>query len=378
MSRSAVVFLALLMLGPTAVAQTNTGRLVGVVLGQDGGVISGATIVIIDDQTKKERTLTPSAEGAFTVPALEVGTYTVRITATGFKTFTATDVKIDIGREYSLNVTLEVGQVEDAVTVMAGADVVNSTNGELSNTVSPRQVLELPLNGRNPLSLVGLQAGAAPNRGNGSEIINGGRTSSTNFTRDGINVQDIFIRNGFVPDTPTVDNTGEFTVTTLNAGADQGYGSAQIQLVTPRGGESFHGAGWLYNRNSALAANRFFNNAAGRFTPTDPAVVQGRATAGDQRLPRPFLNRNQFGGKVSGPIWFPEKYFGPLGTEGQRNSLTFWAACRAGEMVATGMLNADTAAAVIAEAATRAGLTYSEAHRTVWSGIRTSGGLRHG
>lgn len=324
MRRSAVVFLALLILGSTAIAQTSTGRLVGVVLGQDGSVIPGAAIVIIDDQTKKERSLTSSAEGSFSVPALDVGTYTVKITATGFKTFTATDVKIDIGREYSLNVTLQIGQVEDAVTVMAGADVVNSTNGELSNTVSPRQVLELPLNGRNPLSLVGLQPGAAPNRGNGSEIINGGRTSSTNFTRDGINVQDIFIRNGFVPDTPTVDNTGEFTVTTLNAGADQGYGSSQIQLVTPRGGELFHGAGWLYNRNSALAANRFFNNAAGRFTSTDAAVIQGRAKAGDERLARPFLNRNQFGGKVSGPIWFPEKYFGPLGTESRSRAFFFF------------------------------------------------------
>ena len=248
----------------------------------------------------------------------------MRVTAQGFKTYTATDVKIDLGREYSLNVTLEVGQVADAVTVLGGADVINSTNAELSNTVSPRQVLELPLNGRNPLSLVSLQAGAAPNRGNGSEIINGGRTSSTNFTRDGINVQDVFIRNGFVPDSPTVDNTGEFTVTTLNAGAEQGYGSSQIQLVTPRGGSDFHGAGWLYNRNSKLAANSFFNNAAGRFVPTDTAVIQGRATAGDLRLRRPFLNRNQFGGKVSGPIWFPEKYFGPLGTETRERAFFFF------------------------------------------------------
>ncbi len=289
----------------TTFAQTSTGRLVGTVISPDGGVISGAAIVIKDAQTNKERTVMSSGEGTFMVPALDVGVYTVSITAQGFKSYTATEVKIDIGREYSLNATLEVGRVEEAVTVTAGADVVNSTNAELSNTVSPRQVLELPLNGRNPLALVSLQAGAAPNRGNGSEIINGGRTSSTNFTRDGINVQDIFIRNGFVPDTPTVDNTGEFTVTTLNASAEQGYGSSQIQLVTPRGGQDFHGALWLYNRNSKLAANRFFNNAAGRFVATDAAVIQGRARVGDERLARPFLNRNQFGGKVGGPLALP-------------------------------------------------------------------------
>src|SRR6185369_6641668 len=141
--------------------------------------------------------------------------------------------------------------------------------------------------------------------GNGSEIINGGKTASTDFTRDGINVQDVFIRNGFVPDTPTVDNTGEFTVGTLNAGAEQGFGSSHIQLVTPRGGRDFHGALFLYNRNSRFTANAFFNNAAGRFVATDTAVIQGRANVGDPRLPKPFLNRNQFGGKISGPIPIP-------------------------------------------------------------------------
>lgn len=285
-------------------SQSNVGRLVGTVSSPDG-VVAGATITITDNQTRKERTLTSSADGTFTLPQLDVGTYTVKVTTTGFKTFTANDVKIDVGREYSLNITLEVGNVQESVTVTAGADVVNSTTGELSNTVSSRQILELPLNGRNPLSLAGLQPGAAPNRGNGSDIINGGRTSSTNFVRDGINVQDIFIRNGFVPDTPTVDNTGEFTVVTQNAGAEVGYGSSQIQLVTPRGGQDFHGALWLYNRNSKFTANNFFSNAAGRYVATDAAVVQGRAQVGDLRQPRAFLNRNQFGGKISGPMPVP-------------------------------------------------------------------------
>jgi len=288
-------------------AQTNTGGLVGTVSGPDG-VIAGATITITDNQTKAETTVVASGEGAFSVPRLAVGLYTVKISATGFKTFVATDLKIDVSRQYSLNPVLEVGGVSESVTVVAGADIVNATTGELSSTVSPRQVLELPLNGRNPLGLVGLQAGAAPNRGNGSEIINGGRTSSTDFTRDGINIQDVFIRNGFVPDTPTVDNTGEFTVVTLNGGAEQGFGSSHVQLVTPRGGDEYHGALFLYNRNSKFAANNFFNNAAGNFGPNETAVLQGRAVAGDPRQGRAFLNRNQFGGKVGGPLPLP--YFG--------------------------------------------------------------------
>lgn len=305
MKRLIVATFAMLVFAVAALAQSaQFGRLVGTISSPDG-VIAGATVVVKSNATGKEQTVTTSGEGTFSIPALDPGVYTVTVTSTGFKTLTVNEVKIDTGRDFSFNQTLEVGDVSASVTITAGTEIVNSTSGELTTTVSPRQVLELPLNGRNPLGLVGLQAGAAPNRGNGSEIINGGRTASTDFTRDGINVQDVFIRNGFVPDTPTVDNTGEFTVGTLNAGAEQGFGSSHIQLVTPRGGRDFHGALFLYNRNAKFAANTFFNNAAGRFVATDTAVIQGRANVGDPRLPKPFLNRNQFGGKISGPIPIP-------------------------------------------------------------------------
>jgi carboxypeptidase family protein len=321
MKRYLLTLLVICLVSTSAASQAYIGRIVGTVSSRDG-VISGATIVITDHKTGRERTVTTGTEGAFTVPQLEVGTYTVKVSMTGFKAFTANDVKIDAGREYLLNITLEIGNVQESITVTAGTDVLNATTAELSSTVSPRQVLELPLNGRNPLGLVGLQPGAAPNRGNGSEIINGGRTSSTNFMRDGINVQDIFIRNGFVPDSPTVDNTGEFTVITQNAGAEIGYGSSQIQLVTPRGGKDFHGGLWLYNRNSKFTGNDYFNNAAGRFVATDTTVIQGLANVGDPRLPRPFLNRNQFGGKVGGPLWLP--HFGQGGSSTVKDKAFFF------------------------------------------------------
>src|SRR5436190_60892 len=93
-----------------AFAQTNTGRLVGTVASPDG-VIAGATVTITDDKTQKDRTVVTGGDGTFTVPQLEVGNYTVKVTSTGFKTFTATAVKIDIGREFSLSVALEVGNV---------------------------------------------------------------------------------------------------------------------------------------------------------------------------------------------------------------------------------------------------------------------------
>lgn len=105
-------------------------RLRGTVGGPDG-VIPGATVVVRDNQTGREITVQASGDGSFTVPQLEFGTYTVTITTTGFKTFTTTDLKIDAGREYTLNPTLEVGGIEEVVTVQAGADIINSSNGEL-------------------------------------------------------------------------------------------------------------------------------------------------------------------------------------------------------------------------------------------------------
>ncbi len=286
MKRFSSTLVLVLFAAMFAFGQSTSGKLIGSVSDATGAV-AGATIVITDNQTGRERSVTSDSDGSFTVP-LEFGTYTVKITATGFKTFTATEVKIDAGREYSLNAVLEVGAVTEEVTVTAGAENINSTNGEISTTVSPQQIRELPLNGRNPLSLLNLQAGVNPL----TSSINGQRSSSTAVTRDGLNVQDNFIRTGsFVSDQPNVDDTGEFTFTSQNAGAEQGGGSSLVQLVTPRGGNEFHGSLFEFNRNSKFTANRWENNRDG--------------------LARPFLNRNQYGGSISGPVPFP--HFGTGG-----------------------------------------------------------------
>jgi hypothetical protein len=279
--RFGFTWLALCLFAATALAQTsNTGTLVGTVSGPDG-VIPGASVTVTDNQTKKERTVLTNGEGGFNLSQLDFGTYTVKVTATGFKTYTATDLRLDAGREYSLNPTLEVGSIQETVTVVAGAEVINSTNAAMSSTVSTKDVKELPINGRNPLSLLSTLAGVNPT----STSINGQRSEVTNYTRDGLNVQDNFIRNGgFVPDRPTVDDTGEFTAILQNAGAE--FSSSQtVQLVTPRGGADYHFSVYEFNRNSHFSANTFFSNV--------------------NNTPRPFLNRNQFGGTVSGPVPLP-------------------------------------------------------------------------
>jgi hypothetical protein len=280
----------LLLLTVAAIAQSNTGRLIGTVSGPDG-VLPGATVKVTDNQTGKERTVTSNNDGSFLLPQLDPGNYTVSVTVSGFKTYNANNVKIEVGQEYSLNIPLEIGQTQDSVTITAGVDLLNNTNAQLSNTITKRQILELPLNGRDPTALLLLQPGVA-NNGAQNASVNGQRSTFTNITRDGINVQDNHIRQNastFNVERPNVDDVGEFTVTTQNAGADQGYGASQLQAVTPRGQNAFHGSLFLYNRNSVFAANRYFNNAS--------------------RTALPFLNRNQVGGTISGPIYKNKLFF---------------------------------------------------------------------
>ena len=223
-----VTLVLLLGLSLAASAQSNTGRLVGTVASPDG-VLPGATVKVTDNQTGKERTVTSNNDGAFLLPQLDPGNYTVTVTANGFKSYTANSVKIEVGQEYSLKIPLEIGATQDSITVTAGVDLLNNSNAQLSNTITKRQIIELPLNGRDPTALLLLQPGVA-NNGIQNASVNGQRSTFTNITRDGINVQDNHIRQNastFNVERPNVDDVGEFTVTTQNAGADQGYGASR-------------------------------------------------------------------------------------------------------------------------------------------------------
>ena len=287
MGKFFIAFVLITIFALTGFAQgSNTGNLTGTI-SDSSGVIPGATVVLRDNQTGRETTTVTNSDGVFNFAQLDVGLYTVTVKASGHKTRSYTDVKVDVGKTYTLSATMDAGDISEVVTVTGGADIVNTANGEISTTVSGRQIVELPLNGRNPLSLVLLQAGTSSNAVN-STTINGQRSTFTNITRDGVNVQDNFIRTNavdFLPDRPNIDDTGEFTIVTQNAGADLGYGASQVQLVTPRGSSQFHGALYEYNRNSNFSANTFFNNFNG--------------------VAKTYLNRNQFGGKIGGPMPLP-------------------------------------------------------------------------
>ncbi|NOT47927.1 MAG: carboxypeptidase regulatory-like domain-containing protein, partial [Acidobacteria bacterium] len=152
MKRFSIALVLIVLSSAIALAQGTTGSLKGTVSGPDG-VLPGATVTATDANTSREQTVTSGSDGSYRFTQLEFGTYTIKVTATGFKTLIANAQKIDVGREAALDLTLEVGEVSAEVVVTAGADVVTSTTAQVSNTVSPQQILSLPLLVRNPLAL---------------------------------------------------------------------------------------------------------------------------------------------------------------------------------------------------------------------------------
>jgi hypothetical protein len=273
-------------------AQSANGRLIVTVKDQSDAIIPGATVTVTSVGTGVKETVAATEAGVATFPQLPVGEYTVEVEAPSFQKAVFEQVKIEVGKEYGLVAPLTPGAITESVTVTAGESIVTTTNAEITNTVTPKQVSDLPLDGRDPLQLIQLQAGVTIDNGRGGVTINGQRTSSGVITQDGITVQDFAIRENalsFSPNRTTVSQVSEFAVTTQNAGADQA-GASSVRLVTPSGTNALHGEVFEYHRNDALGANDFFNNLNG--------------------LDKPQLIRNQFGFAVGGPVYVPKFYDG--------------------------------------------------------------------
>jgi hypothetical protein len=266
-------------------AQSAFGRLAGTVLDHTDAVVPGVTVTLENAGTGQTQMTATTEAGTFLFPQVQPGVYSVTLTLTGFRPATFTNVEIHVGVERSLTARLEIGSLTEAVTVFAGGPLVQTTTPEVTQTVVQRQIVDLPLDGRNPIELIRLQAGVAgvPNRT--MTAINGGRATWTQVTIDGVNVQDNYIRLNaldFVPNRPTADTVAEFSITTALPGADAAGGATAVRLVTPSGTNQFRGNAFGFNRTNARGSNSFFNERSG--------------------LPAPELRRNQFGATLGGPL----------------------------------------------------------------------------
>ena len=273
-----------------AISQTVSTRVSGVVKDTAGATVPGAKVTLIDTSTKDQKTATTSDEGTFSIPDVRVGTYIVTVEATGFKKLQVNNIEAHVDIPVVLNgLVLEPGGVAETVAVTAtdAQSLIRSEDAKLSTTVDVRQVQDLPLNGRNPINLAGGMAGVNTNSNIRTSAINGLRGSFSNITWDGIEINDNLVRTDslFGVNTPSVAGVAEFTLTTQNAGADEGVGISQVKFTTPRGGSSYHGEVYDFYRNDKFDANAFFNNATG--------------------LPKPKLLQHQYGFNVGGPFALP-------------------------------------------------------------------------
>jgi hypothetical protein len=271
MSRSRLWILSFLALFLSAALQAQvSGRLTGSVADQTGAAVPGATVnVFVPGGKEPVLTGSTNESGLFSFMAVRPATYDVFIEAPGFAKALVRSVKVDPLQETSLT-TVKMALQSTSVTVDVSADVqsVQLSNAAVSSTITSTQVQNLPVLGRQVSSLVQTQAGV----GSGSDTtsVNGLKSTFSNITLDGINIQDNFIRTNaldYAPMRTTIDQIAEITVSTSNEGAGIGGGASQVILSTRSGSNTYHGSVYWYNRNSALAANDWFNNRSGVALP---------------------------------------------------------------------------------------------------------------
>ncbi len=296
--RSIGLALFIVLAGAT-LAFGQASSLSGTVLDPQGNAVAGAVITATNIVTDISRAATSSKEGSYQIQQLPPGTYKLRVEAKGFKVMVLEDIQVQVSTPLTVNINLTVGAVSETVTVSGGESVLNTTDATIGNTFNETQIKELPLLSRNVVGLLSLQPGVTRD-GN----VNGGRTDTANVTLDGVDVNEQQGGAAFFSVLRTTpDALQEFRVTTTNPNANVGRSSgAQIALITKSGTNQFHGALFEYHRNTRGTANNWFNNKAGRYLATDAQVITGLAKAGDEKVPRPQLIRNNFGGAIGGPV----------------------------------------------------------------------------
>ena len=302
-----VLLLSLLLsaLPWSTVAQTNTGEMTGVVRDAQGGVLPGALVIAehLESGARLERHT--DSQGRFFLPALRVGVHTLTVELSGFKRLVRSGVALQLGQTLVLDLTLEVGGLTEAITVTLAAPLLQTTNAEISDVIENREVVQLPLNGRNFLSLASLsdavvippggtrgealqQAGPLPNVG-------GQRSGHNIYLLDGFKITDELFNNLVI--NPSVDSIQEFKIQKSQYPAEfGGKASALINVATRAGTNAYRGTLFEFLRDDRFDAHNYFD-------PKDSPV--------------PPLRQNQFGGAVGGPVRRDRTFFF-ASYEGQR------------------------------------------------------------
>jgi hypothetical protein len=315
-----VALLVLLLVAIPSFAQLPTGTILGVVKDSSGAVIPGASLTITNIDTSLTRTGTSTEDGSYRFPALPVGRYRVEVTKEGFSSLTRTGITLEVGQEATIDVTLEVGSPAQTVTVAEEAPLVQTTSSTMGGLVNEQQVANLPLNGRNLITLTLMQAGVTqttviPATTIGSALSTGVTISnngmpihSNSYMLDGANMIGVFTFNNssIIGTTMGVDGVKEYNVVTNTPSAEYGLSmGSQTTIVSKGGTNQFHGGAFDYLRNDALDARNYFD-------ALDKLDFNGFGSDKSLNYPGkrlPPFHRNNFGASFGGPIKKDKTFF---------------------------------------------------------------------
>ncbi len=299
-------------------AQTpGTGAIAGQVLDPSGAGVPDAELTITNEETQFTRALATTADGVFRSTLLQPGSYCLSVEAKGFGKQSLPAVRVLASDMTIVSFKLQLGPNNTTVQVTESVELAETQSSVLGRTMDEKTILALPLANRNFSQILALSPGVivgVPDAGgfgkNTQNVsVNGAKTTANNFQFDGIDGNNLSENSasGFAPEpgiaVPAPDTIAEFKVQT--GMYDAGYGrssGANVDIVSKRGSNEFHGAAWEFFRNDALNANDFFLNQNGQ--------------------PRPVLKQNQFGGTFGGPIrknktFFFVAYQGSIQSNGQ-------------------------------------------------------------
>jgi outer membrane receptor protein involved in Fe transport len=288
----------------TLIQAQDSGRINGTVLDSSGAVIPNAIVIITNAGTGAARSLVTNDQGRFTAPDLQPGEYGIQADARGFKRLVQKGVSVRVGDSLELPLKMELGASAESVTISGEAPLLQTTNSSIGEVIERKLVADLPLNERQPFSLVLLTPGVTPNRQisnaaqpfnrAGNFSVSGGRGDTNEILLDGTpNTVTEGSTGAFRAVTifPTVEGTQEFKVQSNTYAAEfGGSGGGVINIVTKSGTNAYHGAAFEFLRNSDLDANGFFSNARG--------------------VSLASFRRNQFGAAFGGPVILPKLYNG--------------------------------------------------------------------
>ncbi len=289
------LIIAASLLPGSLAAQAVTGTIIGVITDSTGAVMPGASVTLTNTGTGLTRIVITDSNGEYTAPSLPTGKYTVKAELSGFKTVTTPDVALGVDQKFRVNMRLEIGAVEESITVTGASPLVQTSSSELGTTVNEEQIQTLPLNGRNFVNLTrtvpgvvrGIPganidgAGSLAWRASASFSANGQRPRDNNYMLDGVDNNETWLQTVVL--FPSVDALDEFKLQTSTYSAEFGRSlGGVVNLQIKSGTNLMHGSGFEFLRNDRFDANNFFNNRAGREKP-------------------PF-SQHQFGGTLGGPL----------------------------------------------------------------------------